>query len=345
MYKWIDGHNDTILRVDSVEAFLDGNDQTHIDLPRAKEASLGAGFFAMFSQGLEGMPDFSEHKTDKGYKFPLPDPLPLERSQAITNRLLSKIIEVEKHSKGYFTRVKTTVELEECLTEERFGAIVHMEGAESVDRDLHSLDVYYEAGLRSLGLVWSRKNDFATGVPYHFPSTPDIGEGLSEAGKALVRKCNELGIMIDVSHLNEKGFWDVVELSEAPIVATHSNVHRLCQSSRNLTDNQIDAIGRSNGVIGVSYVVNMLREDGAMDADIPLTTITKHIHYIIDRIGVDHVALGSDFDGATVPESIRDVTGVPGLVDRLREEGLSEEDLKQVLYKNWIRVLEDTWKQ
>lgn len=344
MYKWIDGHNDTILRVDSIEDFLEGNEHTHIDLVKARESSLGVGFFAMFSQGTEGMPDFKEYETEDGYKFPLPKPLPLEKSQVITHRLFAKLIQTEKQSEGSFMRVRNVEELEECLTEDKVGAIVHMEGAESIDQNLDALDVYYEAGLRSLGLVWSRQNEFATGVPYHFPSTPDIGEGLTQAGKALVKKCNHLGIMIDVSHLNEKGFWDVVELSHDPIVATHSNVHKLCQSSRNLTDAQIDAIGRSDGVIGVSYVVNMLREDGALESELPITAITKHIHYIINRVGVDHVALGSDFDGATVPDSIKDVRGVPKLIDQLREEGLSEDDLKKISYQNWLRVLEQTWK-
>ncbi|MCA0970267.1 dipeptidase [Halobacillus litoralis] len=342
--KWIDGHNDTITRVENVEEFIKGNHNTHIDLPRARRAGLGAGFFAMFSPNDEGMPKFSDFQNEEGYQFPLPDALPIEKSQLMTNEWFSRLIQAEKQSGGAFTLIRNTDELEECLTGDRLGAIVHMEGAESIDTDLNALDVYYEAGLRSLGIVWSRPNAFATGVPYHFPSTPDLGEGLTEAGRRLVKKCNELGIMLDLSHLNEKGFWDVVKLSDAPIVATHSNVHKLCPISRNITDEQLDAIAASNGVIGVSYVVNMLREDGKIDSDVPLTVVTDHIRYVIDRIGIDHVALGSDFDGATIPDSIKDVGGVQGLLQHLQAEGLSDDDVKKIAYQNWLRVLEHTWK-
>ncbi|MBA2173794.1 membrane dipeptidase [Halobacillus locisalis] len=343
-YSFIDGHNDTILRVEDTTELLKGNEHTHIDLPRAKKSMMKAGFFAMFSPSPEGMPPFEECKTDNGYEFPLPDPLPIESSQPTTHRLFSRLIKAERESDGGVKLIRSVEDLEDCLHTDQFGAIAHIEGAESIDAELNALDVYYEAGLRSLGIVWSRQNLFGTGVPYHFPSSPDIGEGLTDLGKALVKKCNELGIMLDLSHLNEKGFWDVAKYSSAPLVATHSNVHSLCPISRNLTDQQIDAIGNSNGVVGITYVVNMLREDGGIDADIPLTSITKHIHYVIDRIGIDHVVLGSDFDGATIPEAMKDITGVPLLLEQLRQEGLSEEDISKITYRNWIRVLQSTWK-
>ena len=343
-YSFIDGHNDTILRVENSKELLRGTEKTHIDLPRAQKSMMKAGFFAMFSPSPEGMPPFDECRTENGYEFPLPDPLPMEDSQQTTHRLFSRLFKAEHDSGGAVKLIRSVEDLEGCLHTDQFGAIAHIEGAESIDSELNTLDLYYEAGLRSLGIVWSRQNIFGTGVPYHFPSSPDIGEGLTDSGKDLVKKCNELGILIDLSHLNEKGFWDVAKYSNAPLVATHSNVHALCPISRNLMDRQIDAIGDSNGVVGITYVVNMLREDGGIESDIPLSVITKHIHYVIDRIGVDHVVLGSDFDGATIPDVMKDVTGVPLLLDQLRQEGLSDEDLKKITQRNWIRVLKSTWK-
>ena len=121
-------------------------------------------------------------------------------------------------------------------------AVLHIEGAEAIDPELDALEVLHAAGLRSLGPVWSRPNLFGHGVPFRFPSSPDTGPGLTDAGKALVRACNELRLMLDLSHLNEAGFWDVAALSQAPLVASHSNAHALCPCSRNLTDKQLDAI-------------------------------------------------------------------------------------------------------
>jgi membrane dipeptidase len=129
------------------------------------------------------------------------------------------------------------------------------------------LDLLYAAGLRSLGIVWSRPNAFGHGVPFKFPSSPDTGPGLTEAGRELVRACNERRILIDLSHLNEKGFWDVAGLSTAPLVATHSNAHSVCPHARNLTDRQLDAIRESGGMVGLNFATAFLRPDGSMNAD------------------------------------------------------------------------------
>ncbi len=144
-------------------------------------------------------------------------------------------------------------------------AVLHLEGAEAIDPDLEALDFWHEAGLRSLGPVWSRANAFAWGVPFISPSTPDVGPGLTAAGRALVSRCAELGILVDVSHLNEAGFWDVARLEAGPIVASHAAAHALCPTSRNLTDAQLDAIGSSNGLVGIVFATPFLRPDFAED--------------------------------------------------------------------------------
>jgi membrane dipeptidase len=130
--------------------------------------------------------------------------------------------------------------------------VMHIEGAEAIDPNFEVLDVLYEAGLRSLGPVWSRSNAFGHGVPFLCPSSPDTGPGLTDLGKELIEACNRLGILIDLSHLNERGFWDVAAISNAPLVATHSNAHALSPHSRNLTDKQLTAIGETGGMVGVT---------------------------------------------------------------------------------------------
>jgi SAM-dependent methyltransferase len=221
---------------------------------------------------------------------------------------------------------------------------MHLEGAEPIEPDLSNLHQWYDRGLRSIGLVWSRANAFAEGVPFRFPSSPDTGPGLSDAGRRLVRACNRLGILIDLSHLNEVGFWDVAALSDAPLVATHSNAHALCASSRNLTDEQLDAIAASNGVVGVNFAIGFLRADGTQDPATPLSEIVRHVDYLVGRMGVDHVAFGSDFEGATVPAELGGAAGLPRLVEALRERGYDGEALAKITHDNWLRVLDRSWR-
>ena len=220
---------------------------------------------------------------------------------------------------------------------------LHIEGAEAIDTKLETLDVFYEAGLRSIGPVWSRPNAFAHGVPFDFPRHPDTGPGLTTPGRRLIKRCNELGILIDLSHLNAQGFWDVAKISQAPLVATHSNAHALSATPRNLTDGQLDVIALSGGVVGMNYNVGFLRSDGDGKAETSLREIARHARYVAERIGVRHVALGSDFDGATMPGDLADVTRLPGLMTALSEVGFSEDEVLAIAYKNWVRVLKATW--
>jgi membrane dipeptidase len=209
---------------------------------------------------------------------------------------------------------------------------------------LDSLEDFYAKGLRSIGIVWSRPNVFGYGVDLRVQGTPDRGPGLTQAGKELVKACNQLGILIDLSHLNEKGFWDVEKISLSPLVATHSCVHVLSPSPRNLTDKQLDAIGASGGVVGINFSVRFLRRDGEKIPETPLSELVCHFQYVAERIGVDHVAIGSDFDGTTILNEIGDVTGLPKLMEALYKSGFDEEALTKISFKNWLRVLSATWK-
>jgi len=222
-------------------------------------------------------------------------------------------------------------------------AVLHLEGAEAIDSELEALDTWYAAGLRSLGPVWSRPNAFAHGVPLRFPSSPDTGPGLTAAGRELVERCAELGILVDLSHLNEAGFWDVARLDVGPLVASHSGAHTLAASSRNLTDAQLDAIGASGGLVGIVFACALLRADFAEDPDTPLQLIVDHARYVAERIGVEHVALGSDFDGATVPAELGDASGLPRLVAALDAAGFAADEVAAITWENWRRVLATWW--
>ena len=223
-------------------------------------------------------------------------------------------------------------------------AVLHLEGAEPIGPELDELEVLVAAGMRSLGLVWSRPNAFATGVPFEYPGSPDQGPGLTDLGRALVRACGELRVVVDVSHLNAAGFWDVASLSEAPLVASHCGAHALSPSPRNLTDDQLRAIGESGGIVGINFHVGFLRADCEDDPDTPVALIAEHAAHVAGVAGVGAVALGSDFDGATMPRELGDVAGLPRVLEALRDAGFTEDDVAAIAWGNWIRVLGETWK-
>ena len=201
------------------------------------------------------------------------------------------------------------------------------------------------AGLRSLGPVWSRPNAFGHGVPFVFPSSPDTGPGLTDVGKELVRTCNRLGILVDLSHLNERRFWDVAAISDSPLIATHSNAHSLSPHSRNLTDKQLAAIRDSGGMVGANFATAFLRSDGARDAETSIEVVVDHIEYMLKHVVEDGVGLGSDFDGAKMPSGLGNAAELPNLVGAMRARGFDQPLIEKVCFKNWLRVLRQTWRE
>ena len=213
---------------------------------------------------------------------------------------------------------------------------MHIEGAEAISSNFDSLEILYSLGLRSIGPVWSRPNIFAHGVPFSFPSTPDTGPGLTSLGKELIKKCNNLNIVIDLSHLNEKGFWDVAKISNKPLVATHSNAHEICPHSRNLTNKQLQAIKDSDGIVGLNLATAFLRPDGKMEEDTDLENLLRHFDHLINFLGEDNVAIGSDFDGAKVPLKIKNLIGMNNLKEYLLNKGYSVDLIKKIFSENWL---------
>lgn len=348
-YPIIDGHNDTLLNLHLPErgqgrSFFEETNIGHIDFPRALQGGFHGGFFAIFCPTIATPAEKKIISTEEIADLTSAELNEYQYYHQMTNAMIANLYQIETDSAGGFQVIRTVDQLKENMQRQVVNAILHIEGAEAIHPNLDDLHVYYQAGLRSLGIVWSRPNVFGDGVPDLFPSSPDIGSGLTNAGKRLVRECNKLGIMIDTSHLTEKGFWDVIELSDAPIVATHSNAHALSAGARNLTDKQLDAIADSNGLVGISFAVMMLREDGKLNKNTPLEQIVRHIQYISNRIGIEHVALGSDFDGANMPNELMDVKGLPKLIQALKAAGFNDDALMKITHGNWIRVLKDTWK-
>lgn len=334
-----DGHNDTLLRLHKGQpgdSFF-GRGRGHIDMPRAREGGLAGGFFAVFVPADPG----AAPPESPGV---LPPPLDPAYAQRAAMHMTATLFRLEHESQGGLVVTRTADEVERCMAGGALAAILHFEGAEPIDEGLNALEVFYRAGLRSLGLVWSRPNAFAEGVPFRFDASPDTGPGLTDSGRGLVRACNRLGIMIDLSHLNEQGFWDVARLSDAPLVATHSNAHALAPCTRNLTDKQLDAIRESDGMVGLNFAVAFLRRDGAPDADTPIETMVAHIDYLVARLGIERVGFGSDFDGALVPQAIGDASGLPRLVEALRRAGYDDDALRKLAHENWLRVLRKTWR-
>jgi len=340
-----DGHNDALSRIaqagpDALAGFLAGDGVGHLDLPRAERGGMVGGCFAVFTC----FP--ADEDYESGAYF-----APVEQPRALAEALaqVALALRLERASGGRLRLVREAADLDGATRPGSAGStaglavVLHLEGAEPIGPGLDELEVLHAAGMRSLGLVWSRPNAFATGVPFGFPGSPDQGPGLSAAGRELVLACAELGILVDLSHLNARGFWDVAELSSAPLVASHSGAHALCPSPRNLGDDQLRAIGASGGLVGINFHVGFVRPDGAEDADTPLAAVAAHAAHVAEVAGVEAVGLGSDFDGATMPAPLGDVTGLPLLLDALRAAGFGDDDVARIADGNWRRVLRATW--
>lgn len=350
MIPVFDGHNDLLLRLYNApdrrkEIWLTGEGKGHLDLPRMQAGGFAGGFFAIYIPSPEaddGL-DYMTAMENPPFSLPLSDLIDHRAAQPVALAMAGHLRWMERASGGRFKVCTTAAELRDCLARGVISGIMHLEGAEAIGPDLDALYLWRDMGLRSLGPVWSRPTVFGHGVPFAFPSSPDTGEGLTPAGKDLVRLCNRLGIMIDLSHITEKGFWDVAGLSDAPLVATHSNAHAITPSSRNLTDRQLAAIRESGGMVGLNYATSFLRRDGKQSADMGWQDVLAHLDHLLEHLGEDHLGLGSDFDGATIPVGITDVAGQQNLVQAMRDHGYGETLLEKICHRNWFRLLERTW--
>lgn len=344
MIPVFDGHNDFLQRVvaGGTGIWLKGDGTGHLDLPRARAGGLVGGFFAIWIPAPQGPNDAAAAALMENPPFamPLPDEIPF--AQALPHAFAQATALKALERTGTLDIVTSASSLRRAVAAGRLAAIMHMEGAEAIP-DMDALHLWHAAGLRSLGPVWSRPTAYGHGVPFAFPSLPDTGNGLTDSGRALVRECNSLRIMLDLSHLNEGGFDDVASLSDAPLVASHSCVHAISESSRNLTDRQLRTIADSRGLVGLNFASSFLRADGRRLPLEGFDTMLRHLDHLLDILGEDGVALGSDFDGALMPRDLPDAAALPALIGAMEAHGYGSTLIRKIASENWIGVLERTW--
>jgi membrane dipeptidase len=268
--------------------------------------------------------------------------VPVDRAQPVALSMAAHMLWMERASGGAFRVCRSAAAVRACLAEGVIAGIMHMEGAEAIDADLDALHVFHALGLRSLGPVWSRPTIFGHGVPFRFPGDPDTGPGLTEAGRRLVAECDRMGILVDLSHLNARGFDDVARLTSRPLVATHSNAWSVTPSTRNLTDRQLAMIAETGGMVGLNFATVFLRPDGRGSPQMGWEPVVRHLDHLIGLLGEDHVGFGSDFDGAPMPRGIGDVTGLPALQEALRGHGYDQALLTKLCHGNWLALLDRT---
>ena len=376
MSIFFDGHNDSFVKCYpprhlrtfpiNKHAFVHGYPQAHIDLPRALEAGYLGALCAIFID-----PPLGEESTclqahnrevPEGRQPDLEPPLDHQVALTATLEVMSHIFQDERITDG-FKVVRSYKELTDTMSRQKLAVVIHLEGCEAIDVNLEALETLYQAGVRSLGICWSRPNIFGTGVPFAYKVHPNTGPGLTATGLALVKRCQELGIMLDAAHINAQGFFDLAAASERPLVVSHSSA---------LTDEQLATVAEHQGLVGVTMHVpdligpraqeltyipsaeklyanfkqcrqELLNHHQQKSIRTELEAVIAHIVYIGKQIGFDHVALGSDFDGCLIPDQIKDVTDLNLITDGLRQAGLKEKELEKVLYKNWLRVLKASW--
>lgn len=348
MIPVFDGHNDFLLRLMNEperreQIWLTGEGKGHMDLPRCRAGGFVGGFFAIYipSPETEDGVDYHAMMDAPPYDLPLPDLIPVARALPVAMAMAGQLMWMERT--GTLAICRSVADIRAAMAAGKIAAIMHFEGAEPIGEDLDALHVWHAMGLRSLGPVWSRPTVFGHGVPFRYPADPDTGPGLTDAGKRLVRECNALGIMLDLSHLNEAGFNDVAALSDAPLVATHSNAHAITPSTRNLTDRQLRMIRDSGGIVGLNYATVFLSADGRQLPFSGWDPVLRHVDHLLDVLGEDHLGLGSDFDGATIPLDLGDVAGLPRLLDALEGHGYGSDLIRKIAHENWLSVLQRVW--
>lgn len=337
-----DGHNDTIMKLEIAARagkpidFASDDNELDITLPRARRAGFAGGLFAMFTPSrLDRLHQKYDHDDPRNF-----DAVEQRAALGFTLGMFARLRRLARAHPEDLEICANPTAVHAAMAAGRIAIVPHIEGAECIDTGLDALEVLHAAGLRSLGLVWSRPNAFGHGAPMGAQPVLDPGQGLTDAGRELVRECDRLGIMIDLSHITEAGFWDVAKLTTRPLTATHSNVHAISPSARNLTDKQFRAVAESGGVVGLNFNVGFLREDCGDSRDTPLTQMIRHLDHMIGILGEEGVALGSDFDGCTLPAEIGNAEGLPRLVAAMRQAGYGEALIGRICRENWLTALE-----
>ncbi len=282
----------------------------HLDLPRMKAGGINAQIFACFP----GVDRLRANPTSGA----------LQRLEALYD-LIARV-------PGQLTLVQTADDLARLTPDGPIGAILGLEGAEALDGQMSLLHTFFRLGVRNIGLTWDPRNAAADG------SGAGTDFGLTPFGRDLVQACNELGVMVDVSHLNAAGLEDVLEISSKPIIASHSNADAVYHHRRNLNDAQIRAIADAGGVIGATFINYFIRADAA---NATLDDYLDHIDHLVQVGGVEHVGVGSDYDGGSMLAALDSGEKYPALTAGLLRRGYAPADISKILGENFRRVFID----
>lgn len=353
----VDTHNDILMKVIDQGVILDQDltGKTHSDLDRWKKGGLDIQIFSVYCDG--------------GTKQPY----------ALANRQMDSLDAVIERNPTKIIKVANAKAALKAVNENKMAAMFGIEGGHMIENDLNKLEALYNRGARYLSLTHNEAPAWATSAAGETtdPNLPQ--KGLTDFGIQVIKKMNALGMLIDVSHSGEQTFWDVIKLSNKPIIASHSSVYSIADSRRNLKDDQIKAIAKNGGVIMVNfhpgfiegsfgaketaflkkhakevdslltsgmdewYIEDYLYKKYTDEAELirpPLSKLIEHIDYIVNLVGIDYVGLGSDFDGINItPLELNDVTAYPLITKALVEKGYSEEAIIKILGSNFLRVL------
>ena len=315
----VDSHNDTMMKVLDSLTWLPKNDiglptTFQLDLPKAKTGGLDVAFYAAFT---------------RYYDETLPTKIP--RTNSRTLALINAMYFTEKTNPDAVRIVTDIKGINQAVKDGIHAMVPALEGAYALDESnaIELLHQYYDLGIRYVTLVWNPANSLGAGT------TGPADMGLTELGKQVISEMNRLGMIVDVSHMNETTFWDTVNYSKGPIMASHSSVYNLVSHVRNLKDEQILAVAKSGGVVNINFWDALL----ASGRPATVSDLVDHIDYIVDLVGPDHVGLGSDFDGATMPVDLPNASFLPLITQELIARGYSKNDIAKIMGLNTLRVM------
>jgi len=329
----VDTHNDTILHLIKSPPFItsdtnppeprrtlgERSEHGQIDIPRIREGGVDCLLFAMYVS-----------------------PLYTARLRRLIQMLDAFTMEVERYP-DMIAVATNHRQIMKTVKDGKIAAVITVEGGEPLEGSIETLRTIYRLGARSLTLTPFPRNELGDG------SGADSGSHLTEFGGAVIQEMNRLGMLVDISHLNETGFWDVIELSKDPVVATHSNCKALCSHHRNLTDDQIKALAEKGGVMNLSFCAGFIKDGVGFGDPEALKKVTvedwlDHLDHAVELVGTSHVGVGSDLDGGCGFPGLDDVTKFPSLTEGLVSRGYSDEDIEKILGANDLRVFKKVLK-
>lgn len=356
-----DAHNDVLQRILAGEDILKRTTKGHSDLPRFKDGGIDIQVFSIWvPPGNKSKAYFSQ-----------------------ANEQIDSIESVVRRSNGQVVLVRDFKQISAALAENRFIAMLGMEGSHPIGGDLSKLDHFFNRGVRYITITWNNSTEWASSAQDESArSSLSKKKGLTQFGRKAIGRMNDLGIIVDVSHVGERTFWDIIKTSTKPVIASHSSVWKLCPHRRNLKDDQLVAIAKTGGVVFINFLPDFIDStfsikdrrlralhqkwsdslriawkgnQSTLDSTIsaifeknhqmirpPLSKLVDHFDYAIKLMGVEHVGIGSDFDGInTTPLEMDDVTFLPKLTEALLDRGYLQADVRKVLGENFLRVVSE----